>query len=206
MTITLILVIVTCLISYQAFNDRNMKGRLLHYPYLEHHEKQYYRLLTSGFIHADWIHLIFNMYVLYEFGTIVETIFVSIFGDVMGRVNYLLLYLLGIVCSHVYSFFTHQDNRSYAALGASGAVSAVLFSFVIFQPWSMLLLFFVIPCPAILAAIGYLVYSSWASKNSNDNIGHDAHFYGAVFGFIFTIVLQPSLFNLFLQNLTNLPF
>ena len=206
MTITLLLVIITCLISYQAFNHAMMKGKLLHYPYLEVHEKQYYRLLTSGFIHADWVHLIFNMYVLYEFGTIVESIFVSIFGELMGRINYLLLYLLGIVFSSIYSFFTHKDNRAYAALGASGAVSAVLFAFVVFQPWAMLGLFFIIPCPAIIAAVLYLVYSSWASKNSNDNIGHDAHFYGAVFGFTFTILLKPSLFDLFLQNLANLPF
>ncbi len=203
MTITLALVILTCLISYQAFNDPALKAKLMHRPVAEHRSKEYYRLLTHGFIHADWMHLGINMYVLFIFGEIVENQFLATFGTMQGRIYFLLMYLATIVAASVPTHFKHKENSYYAALGASGATSGVIFAFALFNPWAMLLLFFVIPCPAIVAAVLYLVYSSWASKNSRDNIGHDAHFWGAVFGFLFTIALNPAFFSTFLERLVN---
>ncbi len=207
MSITLIIIIVTCLISYQALNNRSVFHKLQHAPYQEAHRKEYYRFLTSGFVHGSWIHLGINMFVLYQFGEFIENMFVIIFGEMMGRLNYLLLYLLAIIFADIPTFIKHKDNHLFASVGASGAVSGIIFVYVIFQPWSMLLLFFIIPIPAIIAAILFLVYSSWASKKRQDFIDHEAHFYGAIFGFLFTIALKPGLFSLFLDRLINgMPF
>lgn len=205
MSVTLLLIIVTCLISYQAMNDRSILEKLVHSPYREKHNREYYRMLSSGFIHSDrnWAHLLVNMFVLYQFGEVVETAYVSFFGEVIGRINFLGMYLLTIVFASFPSYSKHQNNPSYSALGASGAVSGIVFIFTLLLPWAQLLLFFVIPCPAIIAAVLYLVYSHWADRNQNDNIGHDAHFYGALFGMLFTIILYPDILNIFLHRLIN---
>ncbi len=191
MSLTLILVIMTGLISYQAFNNQSMKQQLMMHPVTVKNNGEYFRFLTNGFVHADWTHLLINMYVLYIFGEIVEGYFTSstYFGATMGRVLYLGMYLGSIIIGAMPSFLKHQNNPSYAALGASGGTSGVMLAFAIFDPWAILLLFFIIPCPAIIAAVLYLVYSSWASKNSAGNIAHDAHLWGAVFGFIFTAAM-----------------
>lgn len=206
-SITLILILISGFASYQAFNNRSLFTRLMHSPYLEHKDKEYYRFISSGFIHGNWMHLLINMFVLYQFGEYVEGRFVSLFGDLMGRINYLLLYFLTIIFANISTFLKHRENPSFASVGASGAISGIVFVYVIFQPWSWLLLFFIIPIPAIVAAVLYLFYSSWASKNSQDFIDHDAHLYGAVFGFWFAIFLKPGLFSLFLDRLVHgLPF
>jgi len=203
MSITLALIVITGLISYQAFNNPQMAYKLRHAPYIEARNKEYYRFLTSGFVHGNWMHLIINMFVLYQFGNVVEERFTLIFGDLMGRINYLLLYLLTIIFADIPTFVKHRNNPAYAAVGASGAISGILFVYVIFQPWSLLLLFFIIPIPAIVAAVLYLVYSSWASRKGQDMIDHDAHFFGAVFGFLFAIVLKPSFFTDFIERLIH---
>ncbi len=208
MTLTILLIGLTCLISIPAFSNGEMKYRLLHYPYLETHNGEWYRILTSGFIHADWVHLFINMFVLYQFGGIVESIYVDqLFGPMWGRVLFLVMYLVGIVFANLPSLGKHKDNQRYSALGASGAVSGVLYAYILFAPWSMLGLFGIIPVPAIVFGVLYLIYSSYAAKHSRDNIGHDAHFYGALFGFFFTLALKPALFSAFLSKVINgLPF
>jgi membrane associated rhomboid family serine protease len=206
MTVTILLIALTVLISWQSFNNRDMFYKLLHSPYLEARNREYYRFLTSMFVHGNWLHLGINMFVLYQFGTIVENYFVQLFGPLNGRINFILLYILAGITGDIPTFFKHKDSYSFSSVGASGAVSGILFAYVLFNPWAMLLLFFIIPVPAIIAAILYLVYSSYASKNSADLIDHDAHFYGAVFGAIFTIALKPSLLTLFLSQLSDLPF
>jgi len=189
LNLTLIIIGATALISYQAFNKPSLKQKFLHWPYQEHRGKEWYRLLTSGFIHANPTHLFINMLILFFFGPNLEHDFQRTFGPMMGSVNFILLYLLTIVAANIPTNIKHKNNPSYRALGASGATSGVLFACLIFDPNGVLLLYFIIPIPFMLGAIGYLVYSSWASKNKNDNIGHDAHFYGALFGFLFCIVL-----------------
>lgn len=186
LTITLILVGMTVLISYQAFNDRNMKAKLMLYPVGMKRSGEYYRFLSSGFIHADWMHLIINMYVLYTFGEMIEPLFDKLFGQPWGRIYFLLVYVGSIIFGSIPSYFKHQDNSAYAALGASGGTSGVVFAFIVFAPWEW---FIFPPLPGVLMAIGYLWYSSYMGKRGGDNIGHDAHFWGAVFGFVSTIVL-----------------
>lgn len=143
------------------------------------------------------------MYVLFIFGEVIENYFLAIFGEMMGRLNFILLYLLTIIFANIPTFMIHKNNPHFSSVGASGAVSGLIFVFILFLPWEMLLLFFVIPCPAIVAGVLYLVYSSWAAKKGTDRIDHVAHFGGAVFGFLFTIMLKPELFNRFLDALLN---
>ncbi len=203
---TLLLVIITGFVTYMTFNNRNLYLRLKHHPFTVKREKEYDRLLTSGFLHIDWTHAIMNLYVLYEFGRFVEAEFVSMY-DVLGNTIYLVFYLLAIIFSSIPSQIKHKDNAYYSAVGASGGVSAILLAQTLFDPWAGILLFFIIPMPIFILAIGYLWYSSWAAKNRNDNIGHDAHFFGAVFGFTFPIILKPSLFFDFIDKLmAGVPF
>lgn len=203
--LTIVIVILTCITSYQAFNNPELKSKLLFVPARIKETKEWYRFLSHGLIHADWIHLAVNMYVLYTFGGIVELYFSMAFGDMAGRLLYLLMYFGGIAAASIYSYYKHQNSYYYSALGASGAVSGIVFAFIFFDPWSILLLFFIIPMPAVIAGILYLWYSSYMGKKGRDNIGHDAHFYGAVFGFLFIIVaavsLRPDLVDNFFQLL-----
>jgi len=203
MSITLVICIVTFLISYQAFNNRNILERLKHYPIAEHQNKEYYRMLSSGFVHGSWLHLLINLFVLYQFGPVVETVYKQIFGEITGPVIFLLMYLSTIVMADLPTFFKHKSNPSYAAIGASGAVSGVVFIYILFFPWTTLSLYGIIPFKAIVGGIAYLIYSSWASKNSNDGIDHSAHFYGAVYGMIFTMILYPKVIAHFIQEISS---
>jgi len=207
MSLTLIIVIITGLISYNAFQDRGRFVSLMHSPFQEKRSNQYYRMLTSGFLHGGMEHLAINMYVLYVFGSLIEGDFLAIFGEMMGRLNFLLLYLLGIIFANIPTFILHNNNPNFSSVGASGAVSALVFVYILFYPWRMLYLFFIIPCPAIIGGVLYLVYSSYAAKKGTGKIDHVAHFGGAVFGFLFTIILKPELFTRFMDSLVNnVPF
>jgi membrane associated rhomboid family serine protease len=200
MSITFIIILFTSGLSIWAFNNHDVLEKCKHYPYLENRYKEYYRWVTSGFVHADYQHLIFNMFTLYFFGEKVEHYFGVLFP--MGMTFYLVFYLLGIAMACAPTFFEHRDNPRYAAIGASGAVSAVLFAAILFDPNSKIyLMIFPFGMPGWIFGILYLAYSQYASRNSNDNIGHTAHFYGAVFGFILPIILKPSLFSMFLAEL-----
>lgn len=207
MSITLIIVIITCIVSYIAFNNRSLFDSLKHHPYTENREGQWYRFISSGFVHGSFFHLLINMYVLYEFGQYVEQMYVHLLGDVWGRSAYLLMYLGTIAIADIPTYIKHKDNPGYASIGASGGVSGILFTFILFSPWSMLGLYFIIPVPAIIFGVLYLIYSSWASKNQNDMIDHDAHFFGALTGMIITIALAPSVFTSFISKFVEgLPF
>jgi len=194
MSLTVIICIVTGLISYNAFSNREMFSKLLFRPVSVSQQGEYYRFLTSGFVHGDMTHLLINMFVLWQFGTFVENTFNLYFGDVMGRMAFIVLYFGAIILSSVPTYFKHQNNAYYSAVGASGGTSAIVFAYVIFNPWGW---FIYPPLPALLFAIGYLFYSSYMGKKGNDNIGHDAHFWGAIFGFVVTIIsivaLNPAL-------------
>ena len=194
MSITLGLVIVTALASYQAFNNRSMFDSLKHHPYTEHREKQYYRLLSSGFLHGSMNHLLINGFVLYMFGEFIEAMFTRLFGA-MGPVLFVGLYMSAIIAGNLPSFFKHKNNPSYSAIGASGATSALVLIYCLLRPWGW---FIYPPVPAIVFAIGYLVYSSWADKtNKADGIGHSAHLYGALWGILFFVVAAPEMIGSF---------
>lgn len=206
MTITLIIVIMTAIISYQSFSNREMKSKLLMHPVSVKQNGEYYRFLTSGFVHGDMTHLLINMYVLYIFGETIEMNFDKIFGGGMGRILFLALYLGAIIISSIPSYLKHQDNAYYGALGASGGTSAIVFAFVFFSPWTW---FLIPPLPGIFMAIGYIAYSHYMSKKGGDNIGHDAHMWGAIYGAVFMVVIslafKPGLLDYFWQKFIQGP-
>lgn len=206
LTITILICILTFLISYRAFTDRTLFEQLKHYPVAEYQNKEYYRFITSGFVHGSWFHLLVNLFVLWQFGGIVEHYYKSIFGQVMGGVYFTILYVLTLIVADLPSYFKHKNNPGYGAIGASGAVSGVVFIYVLFAPWQLLWLYGVLPIPAIIGAVAYVIWSSWASKNRNDNIGHDAHLYGALFGVVFTVAIYPEVLTIFWEQLKQLPF
>lgn len=204
MSITLLIIISTVLISIGGFNNRDFRYKAIFYPFQVHGQNEWYRFITSGFLHADWLHLGVNMYVLYMFGESLEDTFTAIFGP-FGNLIYLLLYLLAIPLSSITTYFKHRENPNYMSLGASGAVSAVLFSFILIYPGaSLYLLFIPIPIPAIVLGVGYLIYSYVMGKQGRDNVNHEAHLYGALFGLVFTLVLEPRLGLLFFEQVKQL--
>ncbi len=203
--LTGLLVLVTIFVSYLAFNNPDLRARLLFVPALmqERGQSEWHRFITAGFIHADWLHLAFNSFVLWEFGRFVELAYVKIHGKMMGSLFFLALYFFGLVAASTYSYFKHRDNYGYAALGASGAVSGVLFAAIVFAPLLPLQFLFLpfISLPAVVMGVLYLAYSSYMSRRGSDNIGHDAHFWGGVWGFFFTIALAPQLLQHFLKQI-----
>lgn len=203
---TLYLVIFTSLISIIGFANRNIFEKLEFNPNRVYYKKEYYRLITHAFLHADWIHLIVNMIVLYSFGQGLEYYLNMRIGDLFGistNVYYLFIYFSAIVVSALTTLKKYRDIPVYNAVGASGAISTIVFSCIFFDPWRKLGVFFIIPIPGILFGIIYLLYSNYMSKRSNDNINHDAHFLGALYGFTFPILLNPSLFYDFLKQLIH---
>lgn len=206
MSLTVILVIVCCIVSYLCFNNQVLFEKLKHWPYFEVRNKEYYRMLTSGFVHGSWIHLLINMFIFWQFGEAVEQYYQFLFGELIGRILFFFLFITTIIFADVPTLLKHKDNIHYSAVGASGAVSGIIFVSILFDPWQLLYLYGILPIPGIVAGVLYLIYSSWASKNSEDNIDHDAHFYGALFGMLFTILLKPSLFLHFIQALVSFEF
>lgn len=200
--LTLLIIVLTVLSSISAFNNRVAFEKMIFSPYLIKRRSEFSRFLTSGFIHGNWMHLIFNMFVLHSFGTSTETYFGQIFGH-MGRWLYVFMYLAAIVVSEIFSYYKHQDNPNYASLGASGAVSAVVFSSILINPWGGIVFIFFpfFPIPGFVIGILYLIYSAYMAKKGTDNIGHYAHFFGAIFGFIFPIVFKSQLLTSFINQI-----
>ncbi len=203
MTLTFLIIGITVVVSIMAFSSDELMDKLQFNAALVIHRKQYYRLISHAFVHAGWTHLFVNMSVLYFFGKPVEMYFNYYFGH-RASVYFLLLYFGGILVSNGWALVKNKNNYHYNAVGASGAVSAVLFSFVFFDPWEKLYFFWLVPIPGILFAVGYLIYSYLMSNRKMDNVAHDAHFLGSVFGFIFPVVLNPALFGRFVDKLLSL--
>lgn len=197
--ITLIIIAVTCIVSYMAFQDPTLFHKLSFNAYDVAHRKQYYRLFTNGFVHAGWEHLLLNMFVLYSFGQTQE----MVFSYYRGWIFFPLLYLLALPASCIGALLKYKDNPGYTAVGASGAVNAIVFSYILISPLSKLYLFFALPISAYLFAILYLLYSSYMAKRNSDHIGHEAHISGAFFGLIFTIATIPNVVQNFIAQFTN---
>ena len=202
-SITLLIIAFTVLVSIQGFSRYDLIDRLKHSPYRENTANEYYRLLTSGFVHADWTHLIINMFVLYSFGLFIESFIIREFGLVQGRIIFLGFYLLNIILANLPTAFRHKTNPAFSSIGASGAVSGIIFVFILLKPWAMLLLFFIIPVPAIIAGVGYLIYSSWAAKQGHGRLDHSAHFAGAIAGMMMIILLKKEILSDFFFRLVQ---
>jgi membrane associated rhomboid family serine protease len=198
MYVTLLLIAVTVAVSLYAFNRRGLAMDLSLWPPGIGEKRQYYRFLTYGFVHADMQHLLFNMITLYFFGTAVE----RLLGTYLGPVGFALFYLTAVVVSILPSYLKHRSDSRYVSIGASGAVSAVLFSFILFQPWSLIIVF-VIPVPAIVYAVLYVAFTIYMDRRGRDNINHSAHLWGAAYGVLITLGVAPHVFGSFLRNLLH---
>ncbi len=198
--ITYFIIGITALVSYMAFSNLQLMEKLQFNAARVVHQKQYYRLVTHALVHANWSHLLVNMLVLFFFGVAIEQYFGYYFGRMAGA-YFLVLYLGGTAFSNLLALVRHKNNYYYNAIGASGAVAAVLFTFIFLNPWEKIYFFGLIPIPGILFAVLYLAYSYHMSKKELDNVAHDAHFLGALFGFIFPIILKPGLFDRFIDQL-----
>jgi membrane associated rhomboid family serine protease len=199
-TITLSIIVLTCLVSVTAFNNSRILDDLIFWPPAISIRHQYYRFVTCALIHADIIHLAFNMITLFFFGKYLEAHYMGELG--LKQYNYLILYIGAVIFANIPTYLKRKDDYNYRSLGASGGVCAVLFAFVLLRPWATLQVFF-IPVPAIIYAGLFLVYSWYMSKRGGDNVNHDAHFWGALFGVVFTIGVRPGVVNIFLNELSQ---
>lgn len=199
---TYIFIIVTVIVSLMAMFNADLFQKFSFSPWLIHQKKQNWRFVTHGLVHAGWAHLAINMLVLYSFGRHVEAAYGFIFSPGKGQLLYFLLYVGGILFSTLYDFGRYKNNPYYQSVGASGAVSAVLFASILIAPTSKLFVFPIpFPIPAYIFGGLYLAYSVYMNKKGQDNIGHMAHFMGALFGLIYSIILKPSLLALFFNQL-----
>ncbi len=194
---------VTAIVSIAAFNNKSIEYQYILNPYIVHRRNEWWRLLTSGFLHADAGHLIFNMFSLYIFGVGVEGYFNEIFGA-KANLYFLLLYLLGIIVANLPDTFSKKNYSGYNALGASGGVSSVVFAFIMFQPTEKMSVFPLPPIiPAWIFGILYLVYSRYMAQRQSDNIGHTAHMWGALWGVVFMILTYPPIVQHFIQTIAG---
>lgn len=195
--INYLIIAITVLISIMAFQNVELMEKLKFNAYKIKHDKQTWRFFTYGLVHAGWMHLIINMFVLWSFGEIVEKFMVQHFGY-KGELYFVLLYIAGLIFSTLVDFRRNKENIYYNAVGASGAVSAVVFASILIYPGGSIFVFPIpIPIPSWLFGILYLVYSAYMAKRGTDNVGHTAHFWGAVVGVAFMLIMAPSVFHSF---------
>ncbi|KOF03817.1 hypothetical protein AWW67_13645 [Roseivirga seohaensis] len=198
MQVTYILMAVIGLVTYFAWERPELHRRLMLNPYTVVHEKKYYQLITSGFVHNNGIHLLLNLFTLYFFGLAIEQIFYTYFGE-LGLVLYILLFITAVIVANIPTTIKHKNNYNYNSLGASGGVSALVMAFILFDPIRDLCLYAIICLPGYILGGLFIVYSIIMSKRNTDNINHDAHLFGAIYGVIFTLLLRPSTFSYFIE-------
>jgi membrane associated rhomboid family serine protease len=194
-SITLVILLLTCVISFTAFSNEKIINDLIFYPTAVTNRNQWYRFITCGFIHADFMHLAFNMYTFFLFGKIVEGAFTDIFQS-SGRALYAIMYFASLVACLLPTYMQHRNNYHYRSLGASGAVSAVIFIGIVLNP-TMALRIFPIPIdiPAFIFGPLYLLVSAYLAKKGRGNINHSAHIWGAIFGIVYLIVTCQFMSN-----------
>lgn len=204
--ITIIIIALTAIVSYFAFNNNSLVDKYIFYPPAIKN-KEWYRFITYGVLHADLSHLIFNMFALYLFGTEIEKVFNDVFGIGLGGLFYVLLYLLGLIFSILPTWFKEKDSMYYRSLGASGAVSAIVFAYILVYPMNFMgIIFIPIFLPAFIFGIIYVATSIYLEKNQNGNINHLAHVAGGIFGIVFMFIVFKAfaginIFYYFIQNI-----
>ncbi|MEY3677939.1 MAG: hypothetical protein RI924_80 [Bacteroidota bacterium] len=197
-----IIFLFTVITSVYAFSNPELYGKFMLHPYSVSRGQRVYSILTSGLIHKDWTHLLMNMLSFFFFAFPLERTLASV--SEWGHIQFGLLYVLSLVLSDVSSIAKHKDHFWYNSLGASGAVCAVVFSYILFYPLTkMLILPIPIPIPAVLYGFLFLGYCWYASRNSSDHINHDAHFYGALTGVLITVLFHPDIVPYFIGQLTG---
>ncbi len=199
MSITVFFILLTAIVSITAFNNSKVFNKMKFNAYFINRDNSWHRFLSYGLLHADWPHLIVNMIVLFSFGRIVEAYFEYYFYT-RFVFYFVLLYAGGLIFSVIASYIKNRNNSYYDAVGASGAVSAIVFASIIMHPEGKIMFILLpIPIPAFIFGILYLVYSAYMARRSSDNIGHDAHFWGAIYGILFTIILRPQFLTEFIH-------
>jgi membrane associated rhomboid family serine protease len=197
--VSLLLIAIIGVVSYLGFSKEELIRKTIFSPYRIKHTNEWYRFLTSGFIHADWMHLIFNMYAFALFAGVLEQVFDQLMGAILGKLALVGLFVLGVVFSHISTYIKHKNDAWYQSLGASGGVASVLFAFIFLFPLQKMY-----GLPMFVVGLIYLGFSNYlARKGSNDNTNHDAHYYGGVWGILFVIGIYPdSLFH-FINEVTT---
>ena len=191
--VSIIILIVTILFSLYGFKSAEIMNKYMLHPWSFVHERHWYQIITSGFLHGDWSHLIFNMLTFYFFALQLESI--------AGTAKFAIIYFGSMALANVSSIIKNKNNEDYRSLGASGAIAGVLFSFILFEPGAKIsMMFFPIGIPAPIFGIIYLAYCVWASKKANDYINHEAHFWGALAGVILTIIQSPQIVSYFIEE------
>lgn len=201
-TLTTGIIGITVLVSWFVLSKPDILQRMMMNPYRIDRNHEYYRFIASGLIHANFSHLLWNMFSLYFFGNIVEQYFSFIFGS-LGAYIFIGFYLLAIIVSDLPTYFKNRNHPGYTSLGASGGVAAIIFASVLFQPLEKICFYFVICLPGFILAVVYIIWSYYNGKKSNDNINHDAHLYGALFGVLFCAVLYPSSIPNFIEQVAQ---
>jgi membrane associated rhomboid family serine protease len=189
--VTILLIAANVIFSIIGFSNKAMLEKTIGWPYYTKRENQWYRFITSGFLHADWMHLIFNMFTLFFFGSVIELLFTRF--NLGGSAAYLALYFLGMIVADIPSYLKHKDNYEYRSLGASGAVAAVVFAVIVFSPWNPIYIYGALKISAAVYAVLYILYCIYMGKQNNDNVNHDAHLWGSLFGLVFTLALLIAL-------------
>ncbi|AWL28293.1 rhomboid family intramembrane serine protease [Acinetobacter defluvii] len=198
---TITIILITVIISLIAFSNRQVMDRLIFWPPAIQQKAQYDRFISHGFIHADGMHLLFNMFTLFFFGSVIE----SFYRQYLYDLGFVLFYMGALIFAILPSYLKHKNDSQWASLGASGAVSAVLFAYILFQPWKLIFVFF-IPVPAIVFAVLYVAYSIWSAKKGNSSINHSAHLWGAAYGVVMTIIIEPRVIPHFFNQLMQFSF
>lgn len=198
MEVTYVLMAIIGLVTYVAWQRPELHRKLMLNPYNTLRQRQFYRLLSSGFVHNNSVHLFLNLLTLYFFGLAIEQIFGYAFRG-FGIVLYVLLFLTAIVIANIPTLLKHKDNPNYNSLGASGGVSALVLTFVLFDPLRDLCLYGILCLPGYILGGLFIAYSIIMSQRNVDNINHDAHLFGALYGVIFTLLLRPQTLRTFLE-------
>ena len=195
--------------SLYCFNDKRAMYKYLFHPYSIHHNREHYRFLTHAFIHGDYMHLAFNCLALYSFGTILEDhYFPYLFGERLGKLYYILLFTGGIYAASFTEYFRNKNNPDYSSLGASGAISSILFCYIMISPLKNISLFF-FPMQGwiagvLLLGVSYYLIRRKRTTSYSDNISHESHFWGALFGVAFILAVKPAIMKAFIREIAGI--